>query len=79
MENKRRRSYARGELGHRYEQADKKAKARRYQSSDRRVKMRGKTVFIIKEKLKVQWSPEQISGWLKRMLLAAMLTVNFFR
>ena len=28
--------------------------------------MHGKMLFIIKEKLNLQWSPEQISGWLEK-------------
>lgn len=55
-----------GELGYRYEQADRKAKGRRYEASHRSTRMKGKTVSIIREKLKIQWSPEQISGWLKK-------------
>ena len=55
-----------GELGYRYEQAHRKAKARRYHASRRRIKMKGRTACVIKEKLKMQWSPEQISGWLKK-------------
>jgi len=55
-----------GELGYRYEQADRKSKARRYEASRRRIKMKGRTLLIINEKLKLQWSPQQISGWLKK-------------
>ncbi len=55
-----------GELGYRYEQADRKAKKRRYEASHRSIKMRGKIISILKEKLKTQWSPEQISGWMKK-------------
>lgn len=55
-----------GELGYRYAQADRKAKSRRYQASHRKIKMKGRIISIIKEKLKMQWSPEQISGWLKK-------------
>lgn len=49
-----------GELGYRYKQADRKAKTRRYYASCCKIKMKGKTISIIKEKLKLQWSPEQI-------------------
>ena len=56
----------RGELGYRYDQADRKAKGRRYQASRRNIKMKGRIISIIKEKLRIQWSPEQISGWLKK-------------
>jgi len=55
-----------GELGYRYRQADEKAKERCYRTNHQRIKMKGRTVSIIKEKLKIQWSPEQISGWLKK-------------
>ena len=54
-----------GELGYRYEQAHRKAQDRRYKANHQRLKMKGRTLFNIQEKLKKQWSPEQISGWLK--------------
>lgn len=55
-----------GELGYRYEQAERKAKARRHEAGYCRIKMKGRMISTIKEKLKMQWSPEQISGWLKK-------------
>ncbi len=55
-----------GPNGYKYEQAHEKASKRRRASSKRKVKMTSKLVAIIEEKLKLQWSPEQISGWLKR-------------
>lgn len=55
-----------GALGYRYEQADRKARERRYHSCHRKRKMKGKIVSIIEEKLRMQWSPEQIAGWLKK-------------
>jgi IS30 family transposase len=55
-----------GERGYRYKQADEKAKERCYRASHRKLKMTDSIVFIIEEKLRMQWSPEQISGWLKK-------------
>jgi len=55
-----------GERGYRYNQADEKAKERRYRASHRKLKMTDAIVSTIEEKLKMQWSPEQISGWLKK-------------
>lgn len=49
-----------------YEQADKKAKERRYRASCQKRKMTQEAVSVVEEKLKMQWSPEQISGWLKK-------------
>ena len=55
-----------GKRGYRYNQADGKAKERRYKASHRKLKMTDTVVSIIEEKLNMQWSPEQISGWLKK-------------
>jgi len=56
----------RGNKGYRYKQAQEKALARKSIVSKRRPKMTSETILLIKEKLALQWSPEQISGWLKR-------------
>ena len=56
-----------GKRGYRYKQANEKALRRRDRASKRKVKMTQMTIFMIKEKLNLQWSPEQISGWLKKM------------
>jgi IS30 family transposase len=50
---------------YRYKQAHEKAVQRRYNASSHKPKMNHTTIAIIKEKLRLQWSPVQISGWLK--------------
>ena len=52
--------------GYCYKQADEKAKKRRYKASHQKRKMTQATISIIEGKLKMQWSPEQISGWLRK-------------
>jgi hypothetical protein len=53
--------------GYRYQQADEKATERRSAASCLNpLKMTAQTIAIINDKLKQQWSPVQISGWLKR-------------
>jgi IS30 family transposase len=49
-----------------YHQANKKSSDRRYAASSQKTKMTSELIAIIEEKLKLQWSPEQISGRLKR-------------
>lgn len=56
----------RGKRGYRYNQAQEKALNRRSSNSQKRKKMSDSMTAIIKEKLNLQWSPEQISGWLKK-------------
>jgi len=56
----------RGEKGYDYEQADKKAQQRHCDASRRKLKMTSEVINIIDEKLKMQWSPEQISGRLRQ-------------
>lgn len=53
-----------GLKGYRYKQADEKAKSRR--QNRRELKMTQSTLLTINEKLNLQWSPEQISGWMKK-------------
>jgi IS30 family transposase len=55
----------RGKKGYRPKQAQQKAQERRAKNS-REIK-KG-TWRIVKEKLRLEWSPEQISGWLKRFV-----------
>ena len=55
-----------GERGYRYKQAHEKASQRRIAASKRSQKMTQETISILEEKLHLQWSPEQISGWLKK-------------
>jgi IS30 family transposase len=47
-----------------YEQAHQKTQARRKQSAC--LKMTSEMILSIEEKLRLNWSPEQVSGWLKR-------------
>jgi IS30 family transposase len=50
---------------YRYEDAHRKALRRRREVSSRPSKMTTEIKNIIKDKLSFQWSPDQISGWLK--------------
>lgn len=54
-----------GRRGYRYPQAHEKALEKKRLSSAR-LKMTAELIAIIEAKLRLQWSPEQISGWLKR-------------
>lgn len=55
-----------GERGYRFKQAQEKASNRRSKASSHPYKMTLATVKIITEKLHLQWSPEQIAGFLKK-------------
>ena len=55
-----------GLRGYRYKQAHEKSSHRRCQASKKKPKMTEDTISVIEEKLRLQWSPEQISGWLKK-------------
>jgi IS30 family transposase len=55
-----------GQKGYRYQQAQERASERKRNSAQNNLKMKPKLISIIDEKLRLQWSPEQISGWLKR-------------
>jgi len=55
-----------GKNGYRYKQANEKALHRRHLASTQRPKMTLTTISVIEEKLRFQWSPVQISGWLKK-------------
>lgn len=50
-----------------YHEANKKAIDRRHAASSQKTKMTSGLISTIQEKLKLQWSPEQISGRLKRL------------
>lgn len=45
--------------------AHNKAKKRRHKASSKPKKMLSTEISLIKEKLELQWSPEQISGWMR--------------
>lgn len=53
-----------GTRGYHYENADQQAQGRRRQSHC--LKMTPEMILTIEEKLRMDWSPEQISGWLKK-------------
>lgn len=56
-----------GKRGYRYKQAETFALNRRERANSEQSKMKDKTLKIILEKLCLyQWSPEQISGWMKK-------------
>ena len=53
--------------GYKHEQAHSRALERRRRvAKNRSLLMQTEVMALIKEKLRLQWSPEQISGWLKR-------------
>ncbi|MCD4810988.1 IS30 family transposase [bacterium] len=52
-----------GQRGYRPKQAHKKAQRRRAGKAQKRIK--AETWAQVEEKLRLDWSPEQISGWLK--------------
>ena len=52
-----------GEHGYNYQQAQEKAVANRPFQANK--KMTSPLIALIEEKLRLQWSPVQISGWLK--------------
>lgn len=55
-----------GQKGYRYQQAHAKAIERKKIIAGNRLKMKPLLITLIEQKLRLQWSPEQISGWLKR-------------
>jgi IS30 family transposase len=58
-----------GETGYRYKQAQQLSEVRRREASRAPNKMTDDYIAIIEDKLvNEQWSPEQISGWMKRHL-----------
>lgn len=54
-----------GGRGYRYKQAEEKSRTRRRRSRKPR-KLTKALAALVEEKLSLQWSPEQIAGWLKR-------------
>jgi IS30 family transposase len=55
-----------GQTGYEYKQADEKASERMKPSGENALKMTPEMIALIENGLKQQWSPEQISGWLKK-------------
>ncbi len=56
-----------GQRGYRHKQAQEKATDRKAISQNKKMTL--ERIEIIEDKLKMQWSPVQISGWLKRKKL----------
>jgi len=63
-----------GQKGYSFKKAHKKALERRKQASKRKCKMTSETIALIEEKLRLQWSPEQISGYLKKQAYDAAVS-----
>jgi IS30 family transposase len=57
-----------GLKGYRFKQAHDKAKSRRAIAQESKLKLTTETIATIEELLTFQWSPEQISGWLRRCM-----------
>ena len=55
-----------GEKSYKYQKAHEKARERMTHLGKNALKMTPEMISIIESKLKLQWSPEQISAWLKR-------------
>lgn len=55
-----------GQRGYRFQQAQEMASERKKCSARNSRKMTSEIIITIEAKLRLQWSPEQISGWLKR-------------
>ena len=53
-----------GKRGYRHKQAQERANTRR-QSASRATKMNALMIHLIVSKLRLEWSPEQVSGWLR--------------
>jgi IS30 family transposase len=54
-----------GQKGYRFKQAQEMTDKRRQIASGTPTKMKEDTIALVKEKTSLQWSPEQISGWMK--------------
>ena len=52
--------------GYKFQQAQEMSFERAKLSTRNSLKMTPELTILIEEKLRLQWSPEQISGWLKR-------------
>ncbi len=54
--------------GYKYQRAHEKATEKKKISARNSLKMTPELIAMIEDKLKLQWSPEQISGWLRRQI-----------
>ena len=57
-----------GKRGYKHQQAHEKASERKKFSAKNNLKMTPELIATIDNKLRLQWSPEQISGWLRRQV-----------
>jgi IS30 family transposase len=57
-----------GDGGYIYQQAHDLSEDRRHEASSTPSKMTPEVIELIEEKIRAQWSPEQISGWMQRNL-----------
>ena len=55
-----------GKRGYRAKQAQQKALYRRH-TAEKSIKLTHRIIRLIVTRLREKWSPEQITGWLKRM------------
>ncbi len=55
-----------GKRGYRAKQAQQKVLYRRH-TAEKSIKLTHRIIRLIVTRLREKWSPEQISGWLKRM------------
>ena len=55
-----------GNRGYRFQKAQERSEARRSKESPSRKKIQGEVQSWVEEKIQEKWSPEQISGWLKK-------------
>ena len=54
-----------GQKGYRFKQAQEMTDERRQIASSTPTKMNEEVIAVVKKKLSLQWSPEQISGWMR--------------
>ena len=62
-----------------FQQAHEKAIRRRYKASSQKTHMTESTIDLFIAKLEFQWSPVQISGWLKRRGLASISHESIYK
>lgn len=55
-----------GREGYTYQEAHEQATRRKQVAVDNRLKMTAELIVVVEAKLGLQWSPEQISGWLRK-------------
>lgn len=65
-----------GQNGYTYQEAHDQASKRKQAVAHKRRKMTVELITVVDDKLALQWSPEQISGWLKTQTLLRSQTVS---